>query len=813
MKAIVAGIRHTLRSLRQSPAFTFTAVAAMALGIAANTSIFTIVETVVLRPLPFAGSGRAVSIGRPRDGIASVSQFSFWQRNNPGFDDLAASLPTNSLNLNGGDEPELVSAVRVSRSFFHLFGAHAILGRTFSAAEDSPGGTRALVLSYGTWQQRFGGDPAIVGHAIRLGGAPATVVGVIEPGFLAYPAAEVWLPLQADPQSRDVAHVLQVFARLPAGTTLAQANAQMAAIGKRYVQVMAATVSRGDDRVLVLPEQERLTGAIRPSLAILMGAVGLVLLIACANVANLLLARAAGRRKEIAIRAALGAGRGQIVRQLLTESLLLAGVAGVLGLGLAAWGVRALIALAPADLPRLPELAAASALNPRVAAFTLLMALATGVLFGLAPAMQVSRADLVAALKESGGRATGGGRQTRTRSLLVASEVALAVVLLCGAGLLIRSFAAMQAAALGFDSRNLLTIEVSLAGPGYATSAAVERIGREFVDRAERIPGVESAALASALPLFGEQDMLFAIPGKAVLENGERRADVQWRLVTPDYFRVLRIPLLSGRLPRDSERARTAVISQSMARKYWPHADPVGQSIVVGAGLGPEYEAGPAEIVGLVGDVRARLDVEPAPTMYQLPAQAMDAAMALVNRLTPAAILVRTRPGVAPMSVSREVRQALIETDRLPVAKIRDMRQLSRDSISRQNFNLLLLALFAAMALVLAAVGIYGVMSYAVAQRTHEIGIRGALGATRGDMLRLVLRQALAVTLAGIAAGLAASFGLTRLLSAQLYGVRPIDPITFAAVPVILAGVALAAAAVPARRATRVDPLAALRHE
>jgi putative ABC transport system permease protein len=814
MESFLSDLRHSLRALRQNPSFTIAAIAALAVGIAANSAIFTVVNTVILRPLPFADSDRIVSIGRPHGGgTVATPMFTFWDRHNPGLEDLAAYLPGSSMNLNSGDRPELVSATRSSRNYFRLFGANPILGRTFTAEEDKPGGLRVLVMSFGLWHRRFGGDPSILNRTVRLGGAAYTVIGVLSPSFIPYPSSDVWIPLQADPESTDQAHVLTVSARLPHGLSLAQATAQMVVVGKQYVQSASNPLVGNDDEIQISPLQEQLTGNIRPRLLILLGAVGLVLLIACANVANLVLARAAGRQKEIAIRAALGAGRWRIVRQMLTESLMLAVAGGLSGLILGSWGLRALLHLMPGDLPRVQEMASITALDPRVAGFTILLALLTGVAFGLFPALQVSRAELAAVLKESGGRTGSSWKQNRTRSTLVGVEVAIAVVLLCGATLLIRSFAAMHAVTLGFDPHNLLTMEVSLAGPAYANAGAVDRLGRDFVQRAERLPGVGSAALASALPLWGQQDMLFSIPGRQPLKGFHFTGDVQWLIVSPHYFDALRIPLIAGRFLREQEAGRTVVISETMARKYWPNTNPVGQTIIVGPGLGPGYDAGLTEIVGVAGDVRARLDGDPAPVMYQEPSQVLDGAMALVNRLQPGAVLVRTRPGVAAMSVSHAVQQAMLAADQLPVAKIRTMEQAGIDSTARQNFNLLLLGLFAAIALLLAAMGIYGVMSYSVEQRTHEIGVRAALGATRGDTLNLVLLHALRITTVGLAAGIAAAFGLTRLLNAQLFGVKSADPLTFIVVPLILLLVALAASCVPALRASRVDPMVALRHE
>jgi putative ABC transport system permease protein len=803
MESFRNDLKYALRMLRDSPSFTITAVAALALGIGANTAIFTVVNTVIFQPLPYPNSDRIVNIGRAGGGGISEPVFTYWEQNNPGFEDLAAYHAGARMNLNGGDKPALVNTITASRNYFRLFGARPLLGRTFTAAEDAPGGARVLVMSYGLWQRRFDADPSILGKTIALGGAPYAVAGVLSPGFHSFPPADLWIPLQADPNSANQAGILTVSARLSGATRLTDANAWMAALGQRYVETRSQQF-RIDPRTQVALMQRQVTGEIRPALLILLGAVGLVLLIACANVANLLLARASARQKEIAIRAALGAGRGRIVRQLLTESLLLALVGGAVGLALGSWAVRALLSFTPGDLPRLPEIAAIPALDARVAVFTFFVAALTGVLFGLIPALQLSR---------TGTRTGSGRKQNRARGALVASEMAIAVVLLCGALLLIRSFAAMHSVNLGFNSQNLLTMEISLAGPGYSKSSTVDRLARQFTESAERIPGVEAAALASALPLWGGMDMIFDIPGRAPAAGSQFTGDVQWRFVSAHYFDVLQIPLVSGRLLHDQEPGRTVVISQAMARKFWPGMNPVGQSIFIGPALGPAYQVGITEIVGVAGDVRERLNVDPQPVMYQAPSQIPDADMALLNGYESGAILIRTRPGVAPMSVSQAAQHALLAGNRLAASKVRTMEQVSLDSTARQNFNLLLLGMFAAIALLLAAVGIYGVMAYSVEQRTHEIGIRAALGANRRDTLRLVLFQALRMTMAGVGVGIAASFGLTRLLSAQLFSVKSSDPLTFATVPVILLVVALAAACIPALRATRIDPMQALRHE
>ena len=802
--------RFALRQLRNSPGFTAVAVLTLALGIGANSTIFSIVDAVLLHSLPYPDSARLVSIGRV-SANASIPMFTYWEQNNPGFEDLCAYQPGVAMNLESGDQPELLQITRASRNYFRLFGANPLIGRTFTEADDQPRGPTVVVLSYGLWQRRFGGDPSLLGNALTLGNLPYTVIGILSPSFKPLHAADAWVPLQADPNSTNQAHILMVSGRLPSGMTLTRANTEMKVFGKRYIETHPQFGA--DENLQVTPLQQRMTKDVRAPLLILLGAVGLVLLIACANVANLLLARASGRHKEIAIRAVIGAGRGRIVRQLLTESIILGLAGGILGLAIGSWGVRGLLLVAPANLPRIQEMKSIAALDPWVSGFTVALAIGTGMLFGLFPAMQLSHMEPAAWLQESGAHTGGGLKQRRTRDVLVGAEVAMAVALLCGAMLLIRSFAAMHSVALGFDPNNLLTMQFSLTGERYAKSSEVDRLARQFTERAERIPGVESAALANSLPLWGTQDMIFDIAGRPPLKGFKFTGDVQWRFVSRDYFQTLRIPLLAGRLLRDAEPGKTVVISQAMVKKYWPKANPVGQTIIIGPGLGPGFEEGPTEIVGIVGDVRERLNVDPFPTMYQTPAQIPDSAMALVNSLQSDAIMVRTRLGVTPLSVSEKVRDALLSGDKLPTTKVRTMEQAELISTERQNFDLLLLSLFAAAALLLAAVGIYGVVSYSVEQRTREIGVRATLGATRKDILQLVLRESLGVTLVGVGVGITGALALSRLLSAQLFGVGPADPLTFITVPIILCCTALVATYVPARRAMSADPMVALRYE
>lgn len=822
MTTLFQDLRYGLRMLAKHPGFTAVAAITLALGIGAATAIFTVVNTVLLKPLPYPDSGRIVNIS-PRPCCAdSVPMFTYWEQNNPGFKDLTAygDQAYAAMNLKGGDRPELVEARAVSFNYFRLFGANPILGRTFTADEDRPGGPAVAVLSYGLWQRRFGGDPAILGKAVTLGGATRTVIGVLSPRFKPYPPTEVWIPLQADLHSTDQSHSLMVAGRLPPGRTLAQANAWMTVVGKRYVQTHPQHI--GDDNELqVVPMQQEMTEGIRPELLILLGAVALVLLIACANVANLLLARGVGRQKELAVRSAVGAGRGRIARQLLTESLLLAFVGGALGLAVGSWALRLLLALAPSNayspsgfLPSVRQTPSIPALDPWIAGFAILLAAITGVLFGLFPAFHLSRTDLVISLKESSGQTGTGAKHNRTRNGLVAAEVAVAFVLLCGALLLIRTFIDVSNQSLGIDPHHVLTLAVSLSGPGYSKAHDVDRLSMQAVGAIERIPGVESGAMASALPLWGGIDMIFDIPGRPPAKGDQFAGDIEWRIISPRYFEALRIPLLSGRLLREQEPGRTVVINRAMARRFWPNTNPVGQTIIIGPGLGPAYKEGPAQIVGIVGDVRSwTLDQPFEPTMYQIPSEVPDATSAVVNRQWPAAFIVRTKPGVAPMSVSRAVQQALLTREALATTKVRTMEQVVQDSTASRKFTLMLMGIFAAAALLLASIGLYGVISFSVAQRTHEIGIRMALGAKRRDVVRLVMAQGFKVVVVGASLGILGALALTRFLSSLLYGVRSTDPFTFATVSLVLVGVALLACYIPARRATKVDPMVALRHE
>jgi putative ABC transport system permease protein len=810
MEAFLSDLKFALRGLRKNPTFTITAITTLAIAIGANGAIFAVFNAVLFQPLPYPDANRVVSIGRSGGGGVPEPVFAFWEQNNPALNDLTACTGQIAINLNTGTRAEVVSAMATSRNYFGLFGANPIIGRTYNATEDSPGGPRAVVISYGLWQQSFNGNPSILGTTVTLGGAHYSIVGVLSPSFRSYPKADIWIPLQVDANSTNQAATLNVYARLPREITLSQATARMDILNKLYSETRSRVFGVHDLQVDEF--QKQITGTIRPALIIAFGAVGFVLLIACANITNLSLARATVRQKEIAIRSALGAGRLRIFRQLLSESLLLAVGAGIVGLFLGSWALRGILHFAPNSLPDFGRLRDIAALDPRVTTFTFALAVLTAILCSVLSALEFSRPGLMNWLRDSG-RTSSHPRQKRTRNALVAFEVSVAAVLLCGAVLLVRSFVAMHEVRLGFEPRNLLTVELSLVGSGYDNASTVDRISRQLVQRARAIPGVESAAVASALPLQGGIDMIFSIPGRMPPEGRFFDGDVQWRIISADYFKVLHIPLVAGRFFSEQEPRGTVLISETMAHQFWPGENPVGEEILIGPNLGPEYQVGMTQVVGVIGDIRERLDLGPQPVMYQMPSQIPDGDVALINQLEATAMLIRTRTGVPAMSISHSIQKALFLDNQLSSSRIRTMEQVGIDSTADKNFNTLLLASFSAIALLLAAIGVYGVMSYGVEQRTHEIGIRAAIGANRSDLLRLVMSEAIAVALIGIAVGIAASFGLMRLLRNQLFGVKPSDPVTLLVVPLLLLMIAIGAAYVPALRATRVDPLTALRRE
>jgi putative ABC transport system permease protein len=823
MENLLQDLRHSLRLLARNPGFALIAVGALGLGIGANTAIFSVVNAVLLAPLPYPDPERLVFLERQYPGgtsdSTSIPKFMVWKDNTVLEAVSAYDFAGPGMNLAGGDVPEQVKGIHASIDYFRLFGASPLLGRTFSPDEDRPGGARVVVLAYGLWQRRFGGDPGIIGRAINIGGDLHTVVGVLGRDFQPDPPAEVWLPLQADPASTNQGHYLRVAGRLRPGVTLAGAAAEMKVVGERfrgqYPQWMGPR-----EGVAVLPMRQKITGDVRRPLLILVGAVSFVLLIACANVANLLLARAVGRRTEVAIRSALGAGRGRLIRQLLTESVLLASLGAALGVALASWGVRLLLRFSPGDIPRVAHIAAAGpVLDGRVLAFTLALTLVTGILFGLAPALEHSNTDVTATLKQAGSRGGAGRRSQHARRILVVAEIVLALVLVIGAGLLVRTFIGLHRVATGFDPHNVIAMEMSLAGARYSSSAQVERLVKRVVERVEGLPGVVAASVAITLPTqpIGI-DLPFSIEGRPAADGSPYNGDEFWRYIGSDYFKVFAIPLRRGRFFTESDghgAPPALIVNEAFVRKFFPQEEAIGRRIVIGKGLGKEFDDPPRQIVGIVGDVREgglRQDI--SPVMYVPVGQVPDGMMRLGNAILPTNWVVRTAGPGAGAAIGAAIQREFLAVDSgLPVTKIRTMERVVSEGMARENFNTLLIGMFAAMALVLAAVGIYGVMSYVVEQRTREIGIRMALGAGRRQTLAMVVGQAMRMVAAGIVLGLGAAFGLTRLMSTLLFGVKPTDPLTFVVVPLFLALVALAATWIPARRATKVDPVVALRYE
>jgi putative ABC transport system permease protein len=809
--------KHALRMFRANPGFTFAAIAALALGIGVNTAIFTVVDTVLLKPLTYPDADRIVQflLTSPQGNgpAASIPKFFLWQQQTSAFQDVAAyDFGGPGFNLTG-DQPEQVHGIHVTQGYFSLFGASPMLGRTFTPQEDAPNGGKVVILSYGLWQRKFGGNPNIIGTALSLGNEPYTIVGILNNSFVSDPEADILLPFQFDPNSTNQGHYFKAAGRLKPGVTLAQANALLKVAAdqfrRRYPDALGPK-----DGFAVEPLRDSIVGDARKSLLVMLGAVSLVLLIACANVANLLLVHATGRKREFAIRAAMGAGRKRIVLQLLTESVLLSVTGGILGLVLGYIGLRGLLAMSPGDIPRIGEHGGAVTIDWRILTFTLGVSLFTGILFGLFPAIGASRPDLNSTLKESSNRAGTGFQQSKARSLLVISEISLAMVLLIGAALLIRTFLALHRVNPGFDPHNVLTMEMSLTGDRFQKTAGVAQLVRDGRERLNAIPGVEVSASTCCLPMEGGFGLPFDVVGRPV--DKTKQVGAGWMNASAGYFEAFKIPILRGRDFTDRDVAGApgvVVISESMAKKYWPKENPVGQQIIIGKGVGPEFDEPARQIIGVAGDIHnGGLGRDPFPTMIVPQAQVTDGTTALNARIGPVIWLVRTHtePHQLISAVSEQLRQA---SGGFPVARVRSMDEVVVHSTARESFNMLLLSIFGASALVLASIGIYGLMAYSVQQRTQEMGIRMALGADRSRIRNLVVWQGMQLTIAGVIVGAGAAFGLTRLIASLLFGVKTWDPIVFVTVPVVLAAVALLAVWLPATRASRLDPMAALRVE
>jgi putative ABC transport system permease protein len=805
METLWQDVRYGLRMLRKAPGFSALAVATIALGIGANTAMFSILDAVLLRPPPYREPQRLVYVRdiqpQLRDLPASYPEYLDWKEASDLFAGSAAYNP-GRLPLTGGAEPIYVSVAAVSASLFDLLDIRPLRGRLLEPSDDSESAERVALLGYGLWQSRFGGASDVLGRRIEIDGRPTTVVGILPPAAQAQLPSElrtgrttdVWLPLRLTPESSPRGtHFLTVVARLQPGTTIEQAQ--------RRIELLAGSLKqdgRTEHGILLVPVAERLVSRSRPIVALLMAAVGFVLLIACANVANLALARVSARRREMAVRAALGARPQRLMRQLLVESLLLAAAGGTLGVLLAAGSLRVFSASAGADLLRAGE----ARLDAGVLAFCLGLVLLTGVLFGLAPALQARRVELNETLQQGGRQAASGAGTHGYRRALVVAELGLSLVLLVGAGLLLRSFGNLTGQQLGFDPERLLTFRISLPEVRYDSGERVSRFYDDARQGVASLPGVEGASLVSSLPIEGGSNGDFNVEGMAWPAGHSPLAEI--RVVEPGYFGLMRIPLLRGRLLQDTdtpEAQRVMVVDQTFAREVFGSGDPLGRRVYQGDGGSDDPRF---EIVGVVGDVQHwSLGSERRPAMYFSHRQQSARGQSM---------LVRAKGD--PSSLVDSVRRRILEIDKdLPIARVRTMQQVIGEDLAQRRLALGLLVSFAVLALLLAALGVYGVVSNAVAQRTQEMGVRMAFGAERRDILVLVVTQALRLCLAGVAAGLPAALAVTRLMRSQLFEVSASDPATLLAVPLLLTGVALLASYWPARQAARLEPLVALRYD
>lgn len=812
-------LRFAVRSLIKMPGFTAIAVLVIAVGIGANTAVFSVVNTVLLKPLTYPepqslvellNTGPQGSFGR-----GNIPKFKIWHEQTSIFDTVAASDSGGSgMNLTGGADPEQIQAMHVTVDYFRLYGAPVLAGRTFTAEEDSPNGGRVAVLSYGLWQRRFGGNREIIGTNIQLEHEPYLVVGIIGKNFVTEQAADLWLPFQFDLTSPSQAHYFGVDARLKAGVTLAMANAQLKLVAEQYKKLYPNALGpQGSFGVASL--QERMVGDARLSLLVLLGAVSFVLLIACANVANLLLVRATARKRELATRSALGAGRLHIIRQLLTESLVVSLTGGVLGLILGFAGVRLLLAISPGGIPRIGEDGSAVTLDWHVLLFTAAISILTGIIFGLFPAISISGKNLVSTLKESGINSSASFRSGKMRSLLVVSQMALSLILIVGAALLIRTFMKLQAVDPGFDTHNVLTMAMSVGGNQFQTSAGLDRIVREGAERLNAVPGVTVAAAACCLPLQGGFGLPFDIVGRPNGDNpstgGGGYFPVSWT-----FFDAYKVPILRGRnfmRQDDGSAPGVVIINEAMAKQFWPKGDPLQDRLIIGPNVGPAFVEGPRQIIGVVGDMHlGGLDQDPSPTMYIPMAQMPDKVTALNSGISPLAWIVKTQ--VEPHTLAKPIAAALREASGgLPVAHIRSMDEIVVVNTARQRFNMLLLTIFGASALLMAAIGIYGLMAYSVQQRTQELGIRMALGAQASNIRNMVIRQGMILAAIGVVVGIGGAMWLAHFLTSFLFGVKTWDLTAFIVTPFLLSVIALLAVWIPARRATRVSPITALRFE
>jgi putative ABC transport system permease protein len=811
MTTLIQDVRYGLRMLAKNPGFTTVAVLTLALGIGANTAIFSVVNTVFLRPLPYPDADRLVVITESSKHVSetpiSYPNFLDWQTQNHVFGHMGA-FQGEALTLVGVEVPERVASLKVSADFLPTLGVRPIYGRNFLPSEDKPGATPVVIMSNGLWQSRFGADPGLIGKPLRLKGTLGTrdftVVGILPREFKFYAPAELFVPIGlwgADGylMKRENHDRTLAVARMKPGVTLEQARSQLETIASRLQQQYPE--SNTGFGVTITPLRERVVGHARHAVLVLLCAVGFVLLIACVNVANLLLARSVVRHKEVAIRVALGAGRRRVIRQLLTETVLLGLAGGGVGLLLGSWSSSGLARLVPPGLP-----VAGITIDYRVLGFTLLISLLTGVAFGLAPTLQASKPDLNDALKEGGRSSTESFGHHRLRSLLVVSEVALALVLLISAGLMIQSFRLLLKVDPGFNPQGVLTVGLDMSDPKYQENPSrFMSFNAALLERVRALPGVQYAGTARPLPLTGGRStMAFYREDQPVPSSGNFLA-ADWHAVSPGYFQTMGIPLIKGRTFADSDSQNTpqvVVISEGLARRHWPDEDPLGKRLRFGT---PEMGLPWFTVVGIVGDTKPFGLEASAPAEFYVSCLQLGSWVDMT-------LVVRTASN--PLGLAAAVRDQVLALDKeMAIGDVQTMEQRLSGTLAGRRANMLILGIFAGLAIILASVGIYGVMAYSVAQRTHEIGVRMALGATRGDVLGLIVGQGLRLALAGTALGLALAIGLTRVLRSLLFGVSPTDPTTLATVSLLLVGVALLASYIPARRATKIDPMVALRYE
>jgi putative ABC transport system permease protein len=804
---VAQDFHYGLRQLRRNPGFTAVAILTLALGIGANTAIFTVVNSVLLQPLPYHDSSQLAQVYQspPAKSFPGMTTFAVapanyldWQKQNQVFASMAI-YHFAGINLTGTAQPETLKAARVSADFFKVLGVQPWAGRGFSSSEEQPGHADEVILGTEFWQAHFGTDRNVLGQKLTFDGHVYTIVGIMPANFRFPGWAKVWIPLgwTAAESAIRGEHSYLAIARLKPGVSFAKAQSEINTISSRLAQQYP-----NDDAgwgAVIVPLHEDLVGEVQTTLLVLLGAVAFVLLIACANIANLVLEKSLGRGKEMAVRAALGASRGRLLRQVLLETSLLGLAGGALGLFSARFGVALITTTLAQELPRATEIR----VDGWVFAFTLLVSLLTGILAGLAAGWHLARIDLNRALKEGLGRTDSDSRHSRTRGALVVSEIALSVVLLTGAGLLIQTLRSLQNTNPGFDPHNILTFTLVIPQTKYSDAGQKSRVFDAVVKRVRALPGVESVGGTDTLPLTGNEDHWPIAIGGRPAEATSEQPEVETSLVSPSYLQTMRLPLLKGRFLNDSDRAGTQpviVISQAMAKQFWSHENPLGKHLTAVFAPGMSFE-----VVGVVGNVRASslANVAPVAAMYIPMLQFPNYVMSFVARTS-----------VPPLSIVPAVTGAVHQVDPdQPLADVMTMDQVLDNSLARRRFSMLLLAAFAGLALILAAIGIYGVIAYSVSRRTHEIGVRMALGAERYDVLKLVIRQGLKLALLGVVVGVAGALALTRFLASLLYGVKPTDPVTFTAVSLILIAVALAACYIPARRASKVDPMVALRYE